>query len=454
MTVQARVVVEGRIVEADPTEFRTLRQGGPGSGRKPEGGKFAPEKPQSDDERMTDKFAKSEKPAQRAARIKGMKVDPERQGVIKKALGSARARFTAQARTVDNNPQASAHFGAPDGSGSVAHVTAEGGPGSGRRPGGGRSGITKPYQRPPSSGQPSGTAVQIKRDQMKRTFQGDEAMAVSAGAPLLRSQAKLTLSSEHDEDVPAAAFRSDLKRKLSLRQVMGKPDDQEGERDGAEDTVYSGALPKTPHSAAEDEGLWDEIFGDGSDGDGERQCHDQDGFPVDCDSPDAVDASENDDKDPRRPIKPYGMAGLEDEAGSKQVDKESVNYRYAQNPDQSCGKCRFFQAPSGCAKVSGLIRKIDVCDLFQARGNGAAGPVQARVSEAIRCTARLSDSTLRTMWLSEQEKMRIAGYVCSEGEVAPPGWEGTVKAMKKHPEIDNPWALSWYMDNQGYTPHR
>lgn len=35
---------------------------------------------------------------------------------------------------------------------------------------------------------------------------------------------------------------------------------------------------------------------------------------------------------------------------------------------------------------------------------------------------------------------------------APEGWEETTKKLKKHPEIDNPWALSWWMANQGYTP--
>src|SRR5216683_6710226 len=39
-------------------------------------------------------------------------------------------------------------------------------------------------------------------------------------------------------------------------------------------------------------------------------------------------------------------------------------------------------------------------------------------------------------------------------EVAPPGWEGTVKAMKKHKDIDNPWALSWYMKGQGDQPQK
>jgi hypothetical protein len=37
--------------------------------------------------------------------------------------------------------------------------------------------------------------------------------------------------------------------------------------------------------------------------------------------------------------------------------------------------------------------------------------------------------------------------------VAPPGWEDSVKRMKKHPEIDNPWALAWHMKNKGNKPH-
>ena len=39
-------------------------------------------------------------------------------------------------------------------------------------------------------------------------------------------------------------------------------------------------------------------------------------------------------------------------------------------------------------------------------------------------------------------------------ETAPKGWEGTVKAMKKHDEIDNPWALAHYMKGKGYKSHK
>lgn len=39
-------------------------------------------------------------------------------------------------------------------------------------------------------------------------------------------------------------------------------------------------------------------------------------------------------------------------------------------------------------------------------------------------------------------------------ESAPEGWEKTVKAMKKHKEIDNPWALANWMKKKGYHPKK
>lgn len=39
-------------------------------------------------------------------------------------------------------------------------------------------------------------------------------------------------------------------------------------------------------------------------------------------------------------------------------------------------------------------------------------------------------------------------------EVSPPGWKGTTEAMKKHKDITNPWALSWWMANKGYKSHQ
>lgn len=38
-------------------------------------------------------------------------------------------------------------------------------------------------------------------------------------------------------------------------------------------------------------------------------------------------------------------------------------------------------------------------------------------------------------------------------EVSPPGWKGTVKAMKGKKDVDNPWALAWSMKKKGAKPH-
>lgn len=52
----------------------------------------------------------------------------------------------------------------------------------------------------------------------------------------------------------------------------------------------------------------------------------------------------------------------------------------------------------------------------------------------------------------EQDKLRKD--LRNVDEVAPPGWESTVKGMKKHKEIDNPWALAWHMKKKGYKSRK
>lgn len=54
--------------------------------------------------------------------------------------------------------------------------------------------------------------------------------------------------------------------------------------------------------------------------------------------------------------------------------------------------------------------------------------------------------------VTDYKAARKAGYKPKLEAKAPAGWEGTVKKMKDHPEIDNPWALAWFMHNEGYQP--
>ena len=53
-----------------------------------------------------------------------------------------------------------------------------------------------------------------------------------------------------------------------------------------------------------------------------------------------------------------------------------------------------------------------------------------------------------------KKRKELRGDDYMSNEVAPPGWEGTVRAMKKHKNIDNPWALAWSMEKKGYKPHK
>ncbi|MGW8177886.1 MAG: hypothetical protein ACWGQW_03715 [bacterium] len=58
--------------------------------------------------------------------------------------------------------------------------------------------------------------------------------------------------------------------------------------------------------------------------------------------------------------------------------------------------------------------------------------------------------------LQEQEAMfrwaAETGNGIPKEAVAPPGWEPTVKELKKEKDIDNPWALAWWMKGKGYKP--
>lgn len=64
----------------------------------------------------------------------------------------------------------------------------------------------------------------------------------------------------------------------------------------------------------------------------------------------------------------------------------------------------------------------------------------------------------RTVNIFPKKKFLAEDALCGLGpcltEVSPPGWSGTVKAMKKHPEIEEPYSLAWSMHKKGAKPHK
>jgi hypothetical protein len=71
-----------------------------------------------------------------------------------------------------------------------------------------------------------------------------------------------------------------------------------------------------------------------------------------------------------------------------------------------------------------------------------------RVSEGFIEFAQLPEELQIKCWEAS------AGGEQALAEKAPEGWEGTVKAMKKHKDVDNPYALAHWMKGQGYKSHK
>ena len=81
-------------------------------------------------------------------------------------------------------------------------------------------------------------------------------------------------------------------------------------------------------------------------------------------------------------------------------------------------------------------------DMAAAAGRrGASQEELGRLKDRYSKAYKKEDAYMESLWNQLYEK-------------APEGWEGTVKAMKKHKEIDNPYALTHWMKNKGYKSHK
>ena len=113
------------------------------------------------------------------------------------------------------------------------------------------------------------------------------------------------------------------------------------------------------------------------------------------------------------------------------------------------------------AAIAGDKDKIDADDLAKLRSSKNEdvgmykGPAEVTatknsdaVAQSIVTSRKVGDKAGNIITATEKSVREEA-----TNEVAPPGWEGTVKGMKKHKNIDNPWALAWSMKKKGYKSH-
>lgn len=88
-------------------------------------------------------------------------------------------------------------------------------------------------------------------------------------------------------------------------------------------------------------------------------------------------------------------------------------------------------------------------------GNGEGAPADTTTTATGQATGMTESSHLNPS--QDHKNPHKDPHLAHEdvNEVAPKGWEGTVKGMKKHHDkIDNPWALAYYMRGKGYKSHK
>ena len=143
-------------------------------------------------------------------------------------------------------------------------------------------------------------------------------------------------------------------------------------------------------------------------------------------------------------------------AYQKKMDQQDVAEEWSQKYKSSinCSHPKGFSQKAHCAGKKKYNESVEMemvcpdCGMCQTHGNNM---MEIRQRLDAKCwTGKHKEGT------KIKGGVRVNNCVPNEdiAEVAPKGWEGTVKAMKKHKDIDNPWALAWSMKNKGYKSHK
>jgi hypothetical protein len=147
-------------------------------------------------------------------------------------------------------------------------------------------------------------------------------------------------------------------------------------------------------------------------------------------------------------------SGLKSKKTPKQIIKEAEGVL---SPARDKAKKKKMGPKPNNLRASGKKKRGAFGEAYTAAPVGRNKGVRVAESKA-GANQRMYEALVRKfvrMGTSKKRAHREARSVmeCGLREKAPAGWEGTVKHMKKHPEIDNPYALSNYMKDEGMTPH-
>jgi hypothetical protein len=183
-----------------------------------------------------------------------------------------------------------------------------------------------------------------------------------------------------ERDIPVKSLKSDIRRKVALRRVLPGGDQQDMKGKPVRASLYRTAAAASGEISALMRDAEDLIHREHAD----RLKH----------------ANRQMDEQLKFAGKDVGMARgdglyesvfgtdspeMGDMATTPKRSKEQVNYRYAADPQRSCGECVHFREPAACELVAGMILKTDTCDLFKpADGGTSMRETEVRVREALK----------------------------------------------------------------------
>lgn len=277
-------------------------------------------------------------------------------------------------------------------------------------------------------------------------------MPASALAPVLRQGVKPVPApaAPHDAIVPTKAFAADVHRKVDLRKVMGqRPDELEEEAP----LITKAEKPDVNYRYASDR---KQSCGQCTHFRSTGICEIVAGLIRRVDTCDRFEAAQEGFGKPVPAVVTEAYDAEEAHVGFTKLKSQLGQRKGVDDPGAlaaSIGRQKF--GAKGMAKKAAAGRKASEQDwgaddlwdsgMFDTPSDGFT------MGNTSDCPDDERDAAGRCP--GDPEYNPGDGFDSWDSEVSPPGWSGTVKAMKVHPGISNPFALAWSMRNKGDRPH-
>lgn len=127
--------------------------------------------------------------------------------------------------------------------------------------------------------------------------------------------------------------------------------------------------------------------------------------------------------------------------------------------DMVCHQCGMMPVDGlcGCEGLHEAVEPCEACGMLEVDGSCGCTHMQEKesveenASTSKKCECKCADCV---KYSHDSDKCKCGSKDLQKTEVAPKGYEKIVKALKKEPSIENPWAVAWSLKKKGIRPKR